>query len=515
KANLTRKSFNTIKSLFRRAGILDPTPSREEIDKNEDIYGASTMFTVVETNEKNARGDMVYVAMLRDVSSVISERCQEYLDNDMFFFDDSTKQALWAFSVNLLRNSDKGDDSTKLCLAIGKIAKSNSAHHLIPLGIYNDDESAENMNKYLHAVIKQVNELEFISLTIDGEPIQLPVNQYLGGDMKFVYSMLGHEGQSAKKSCLRCYTENRLIVGKYQRGVTAEERSLASYQVDSMNHLNNIKMQSSFVFTRIQLNRVVPPCLPVLMEITERYAFTPLREMADAIDSKGAKKGRTMARRKEREMTVEIAALEKSFKIIGANIRSMEHVAAILSNCLKCSGCSGSVSCTKKAMGTIESLKRREIEEKKEIDQRRREKEEYVTSGPTRSSLQLEKVWKKYGADVCAFKQTFCGKHVYKLLHTRAINEYMLVFPPTPNRDRIRDLLLALGDVMKLCVSSALTECEMDELEDGIARIWESLQNCAPHDTITPKLHMLMEHVMPFVKEHKTWAKTCEQSIDI
>uniref|UniRef100_A0A8R1DGS4 Uncharacterized protein n=1 Tax=Caenorhabditis japonica TaxID=281687 RepID=A0A8R1DGS4_CAEJA len=52
KANLTRKSFNTIKSLFRRAGILDPTLSREEIEKNEDIYGASTMFTVVETNEK-------------------------------------------------------------------------------------------------------------------------------------------------------------------------------------------------------------------------------------------------------------------------------------------------------------------------------------------------------------------------------------------------------------------------------------------------------------------------------
>uniref|UniRef100_A0A8R1EX41 Zinc finger PHD-type domain-containing protein n=2 Tax=Caenorhabditis japonica TaxID=281687 RepID=A0A8R1EX41_CAEJA len=260
--------------------------------------------------------------------------------------------------------------------------------------------------------------------------------------------------------------------------------------------------------------------------------------MADEIDSKGAKKGRTMARRKEREMIVEIAALEKSFKIIGANIRSMEHVAAILSkfadkkvdsagrdeiacqaefclfrdkamkkasffngtkidchdcylsmhavcagiwraeewqlthdvdqtfSCLKCSGCSGSVSCMKKAMGTIGSLKRREIEEKKEIEQRRREKEEYVTSGPTRSSL--EKVWKKYGADVCAFKQTFCGNHVYKLLHTRAINEYMLVFPPTPNRDRIRDLLLALGDVMKLCVSSALTEYEMDELEDGI-----------------------------------------------
>uniref|UniRef100_A0A8R1DK47 Uncharacterized protein n=1 Tax=Caenorhabditis japonica TaxID=281687 RepID=A0A8R1DK47_CAEJA len=474
KANLTRKSFNTIKSLFRRAGILDPTPSREEIEKNEDIYGASTMFTVVETNEKNARGDMVYVAMLRDVSSVISERCQEYLDNDMFFFDDSTKQALW---LGIL--GDKGDDSTKLCLAIGNIAKSNSAHHLIPLGIYNDDESAENMNKYLHAVIKQVNESEFISLTIDGEPIQLPVNQYLGGDMKFVYSMLGHEGQSAKKSCWRCYTENRLIIGKYQRGVTAEERSLDSYQVDSMNHLNNIKMQSSFVFTRIQLNRVVPPCLHVLMGITERYAFTPLREMADEIDSKGVKKGRTMARRKEREMIVEIAALEKSFKIIGANIRSMEHVAAILTeewqlthdvdqtfSCLKCSGCSGSVSCMKKAMGTIGSLKRREIEEKKEIEQRRREKEEYVTSGPTRSSL--EKVWKKYGADVCAFKQTFCGNHVYKLLHTRAINEYMLVFPPTPNRDRIRDLLLALGDVMKLCVSSALTEYEMDELEDGI-----------------------------------------------
>uniref|UniRef100_A0A8R1EGG3 Uncharacterized protein n=1 Tax=Caenorhabditis japonica TaxID=281687 RepID=A0A8R1EGG3_CAEJA len=169
---------------------------------------------------------------------------------------------------------------------------------------------------------------------------------------------------------------------------------------------------------------------------------------------------------------------------------------------LKCSGCSGSVSCMKKAMGTIGSLKRREIEEKKAIEQRRREKEEYVTNGPTRSSL--EKVWKKYGADVCAFKQTFCGNHVYKLLHTRQ----------RPTEIGFATFLLALGDVMKLCVSSALTECEMDELEDGIARIWESLQNCAPHGTITPKLHMLMEHVMPFVKEHKTWAKTCEQSIE-
>uniref|UniRef100_A0A8R1IWY5 Uncharacterized protein n=1 Tax=Caenorhabditis japonica TaxID=281687 RepID=A0A8R1IWY5_CAEJA len=46
------------------------------------------------------------------------------------------------------------------------------------------------------------------------------------------------------------------------------------------------------------------------------------------------------------------------------------------------------------------------------------------------------------------------------------------------------------------------------------AKVSERMYNCAPNDTITPKLHKLMEHVLPFVKEQKTWAKTCEQSIE-
>ncbi|KAF1760850.1 hypothetical protein GCK72_009101 [Caenorhabditis remanei] len=40
------------------------------------------------------------------------------------------------------------------------------------------------------------------------------------------------------------------------------------------------------------------------------------------------------------------------------------------------------------------------------------------------------------------------------------------------------------------------------------------LKQFQSQENMTPKLHLLLEHVLPFMRRHKTWAKTSEQGLE-
>ncbi|KAF1753083.1 hypothetical protein GCK72_019639 [Caenorhabditis remanei] len=55
---------------------------------------------------------------------------------------------------------DKGGNEMKICLAIGNVESTNSSHNLIPLGIFNDEESSHALLKHIPTVIDQLNNLK-------------------------------------------------------------------------------------------------------------------------------------------------------------------------------------------------------------------------------------------------------------------------------------------------------------------------------------------------------------------
>uniref|UniRef100_A0A8R1I5V3 Uncharacterized protein n=3 Tax=Caenorhabditis japonica TaxID=281687 RepID=A0A8R1I5V3_CAEJA len=131
--------------------------------------------------------------------------------------------------------------------------------------------------------------------------------------------------------------------------------------------------------------------------------------------------------------------------------------------------------------------------------------------GPVRKSL--EKAWKDLGADMSAWTQTFTGNHVLKLLDEDAIDNAAHK-RPSSIIPHVKQYLVAIGKIQKMCVAREMSAVEKEELNKQIDVLFFHLKKFAGAQNVTPKLHVLLEHVTAFVERNNTWAKTSEQSIE-
>ncbi|PIC50374.1 hypothetical protein B9Z55_001296 [Caenorhabditis nigoni] len=106
-----------------------------------------------------------------------SEKLEALDRNGKLIFDESK---IW-----LCINGDKGGSHFKLCATIGNVEVSNSAYHIAPLGMFNDEENAENLACHLGNLITQLDNLTELESSIGGNKEKIPVVQFLGGDLKF------------------------------------------------------------------------------------------------------------------------------------------------------------------------------------------------------------------------------------------------------------------------------------------------------------------------------------------
>ena len=57
----------------------------------------------------------------------------------------------------------------------------NSANNRLPLGINNDDESAEKVMEFMGPVVEQLNEVIDVEVNIGDELVKIPVQRFLVG----------------------------------------------------------------------------------------------------------------------------------------------------------------------------------------------------------------------------------------------------------------------------------------------------------------------------------------------
>jgi hypothetical protein len=74
--------------------------------------------------------------------------------------------------------------------------------------------------------------------------------------------------------------------------------------------------------------------------------------------------------------------------------------------------------------------------------------------------------------------------------------------------------MTVLGKIQGMTIARFLTSNEIDLLDCLIGEFIRIYSSSYPEDNITPKMHWLSSHVMPFVRRHKTWGLISEQSIE-
>uniref|UniRef100_A0A8R1HJU4 Uncharacterized protein n=1 Tax=Caenorhabditis japonica TaxID=281687 RepID=A0A8R1HJU4_CAEJA len=408
---------------------------------------------------KNSNGDDVIVAQLTDLEKYLVTKVETLHENGKLEFDTRFGKKLWLCTLG-----DKGGSEFKLCLALGNVKVPNSAYHLVPLGMFTDDESVTAVTTHLSHTIEQLNNLKGLVVTLDGVQEYLPAVHFLGGDMKFQYQMIGHSGASSKKSCMFCLTEKRTI-GEYVRNTQCHQRIDADYSSDSKNGTNSIYRGSKFVFEQTGVQYITPPSLHICMGLAQRYGFSVLLDMATDLDIRAnirIDESKSKALRSAKKMfstnQEQCNDLEKHLDSLGILLDVMRRFQAhsiVLSKvqvaetshgvcagkwspedtevaldlepdwtCLKCSGRRGAVIIDDAAK-VIEEVKDRldELKNKLKESENSYETLKHAIDGKGSKRMELHSVWARLGVDMNAHKKDFCGNHVMKLLEEAAIEQ--------------------------------------------------------------------------------------------
>ncbi|EFP11705.1 hypothetical protein CRE_27775 [Caenorhabditis remanei] len=71
-----------------------------------------------------------------------------------------------------------------------------------------------------------------------------------------------------------------------------------------------------------------------------------------------------------------------------------------------------------------------------------------------------------------------------------------------------------LGSIMSYSSTQKLTSAQQLDFSLTVKSFLIELRTTYPDMTVTPKLHILASHVMPFIEKFGVWGKTSEQSIE-
>ncbi|KAF1771052.1 hypothetical protein GCK72_002877 [Caenorhabditis remanei] len=324
--NFTRSQLCGLKKWLKNFNMYDPFPSLRSIKEVEERVGSKELFTVKQKELSNGNGVVkkVTYAYLNNVQQAVNDRVQQMFDSEKLEFDESTKDGIWVAILG-----DKGGDEVKLCIAIGNTSTPNSANNLLPIGIYNDEETAEKVLEYLGSAIEELNQLVDVEVKIGDEIVRIPVQQFLVGDMKFIYEMIGHQGASATCSCMYCYSPGRQKISNYKRGENCRPRTEIGYALDSLKSgtsRKSVKECSSFIFKRVPLERIVPSSLHIVMGLAQTYGFNIIKQLADDQDAAESTPLPKSSMKLKKEGKAEVEGAEKRVIECDTHLNSMECV---------------------------------------------------------------------------------------------------------------------------------------------------------------------------------------------
>uniref|UniRef100_A0A8R1EJD8 Uncharacterized protein n=1 Tax=Caenorhabditis japonica TaxID=281687 RepID=A0A8R1EJD8_CAEJA len=134
------------------------------------------------------------------------------------------------------------------------------------------------------------------------------------------------------------------------------------------------------------------------------------------------------------------------------------------------------------------------------------------SSGPTRKKF--EEVLRSFGVDQRVWLQEFTGNNIRKILRPQNIDAILAVFPPSRFITNIGMVMKSLAFLMTSADTAAKTDKEMDEIELHVGELVRNLRNAMPDAVVTPKLHLVAAHLVPYLRANRSWGRLTEQSIE-
>uniref|UniRef100_A0A8R1HPF7 Uncharacterized protein n=1 Tax=Caenorhabditis japonica TaxID=281687 RepID=A0A8R1HPF7_CAEJA len=71
-----------------------------------------------------------------------------------------------------------------------------------------------------------------------------------------------------------------------------------------------------------------------------------------------------------------------------------------------------------------------------------------------------------------------------------------------------------LAKLMSFSNNRIYNDQEIDDVQRNLDEFLEDMKLAFPKETVSPKLHLLAHHLIPYMRKHRTWGKTSEQGIE-
>uniref|UniRef100_A0A8R1IDE2 Uncharacterized protein n=1 Tax=Caenorhabditis japonica TaxID=281687 RepID=A0A8R1IDE2_CAEJA len=134
------------------------------------------------------------------------------------------------------------------------------------------------------------------------------------------------------------------------------------------------------------------------------------------------------------------------------------------------------------------------------------------SSGQTRK--QLEETFRQIGCDYRVWYQELTGNQVRKLLRHSSIDLILSVFAPSEELRKMRKVMESLAFLMSEADNRIKSDEDIDKIANTVNLIVFNLRDLQPNVTVTPKLHLLAAHLIPFLRKHRSWGRMTEQGLE-
>ncbi|KAF1767449.1 hypothetical protein GCK72_007408 [Caenorhabditis remanei] len=136
----------------------------------------------------------------------------------------------------------------------------------------------------------------------------------------------------------------------------------------------------------------------------------------------------------------------------------------------------------------------------------------------------LEAALRSIGCDSRIWYQDLTGNQARKFLRHSSIDKVLAVFTSNSRRapnasekqkiDLMRSVMLDLATLMSAASNSVKNDDEIEEIERVLERFVGNLREAQPDASVTPKLHLLSSHLIPYLKRYRSWGRVTEQGIE-
>uniref|UniRef100_A0A8R1IX47 PHD-type domain-containing protein n=1 Tax=Caenorhabditis japonica TaxID=281687 RepID=A0A8R1IX47_CAEJA len=137
-----------------------------------------------------------------------------------------------------------------------------------------------------------------------------------------------------------------------------------------------------------------------------------------------------------------------------------------------------------------------------ELTRKRVELESLLYRSNGKHRQQLEAYLSTIGCDVRTWYQTLGGNQVRKILRKENIEEIFKILRDTDGNKLVKKAMLGLAQLMSYSNNRYYSDQEIDEIEMVLLKILSDMKTAFPNEAVTPKLHLMAFHLIPYMRKH-------------